>query len=298
MAAPSMQRAPETAAPQRLAHAPDELTAEPLQRLGEGIGKVVYASQHWVVHRGRSDTEILALVVIWKALRKLEYFLPRGFVDRWLSKPSKQIRFLRVLMQGLVALVPRSIWFMTHIGEVWSTYRSRDRRGEALAQQHLTGTPLMPKRITFPPTQVQVSGWPGWLCVCEAVERMESTLHQRLVDLAAAGKFDEVERWLNRLLDLRQSGWRRGLFSVDAHLKNFGVCGDRVVLLDPGGLTDHWSEVESHLCFEEVNSEPHIQLGLGAVLGSRPDIADRFNDRWRAIVNIDHVREYWPDDRM
>ena len=52
------------------------------------------------------------------------------------------------------------------------------------------------------------------------------------------GNFEEIELWLERLLETRQAGWQRGLFSVDAHLKNFGVCGDRIVLLDTGGLTN------------------------------------------------------------
>jgi hypothetical protein len=71
------------------------------------------------------------------------------------------------------------------------------------------------------------------------------------------------------------------------------VTGDRIVLLDPGGLTDNWAEVEGRLSFEEVVSEPHIQLGLGSVLGARPDIAARFNTRWKALVNRSNVSDRW-----
>ncbi len=81
---------------------------------------------------------------------------------------------------------------------------------------------------------------------------------------------------------------------MDPHLKNFGVIGDRVVLIDAGGLTDQWADVESHLCFEDVAAEPHIQLGLGGVLGACPDIAERFNSRWRSIVNAESVKLHWP----
>src|SRR6266404_73587 len=220
--------------PRKLPHAPEELTRGNLRRLGEGIGKVVYASEHWVVKRERSPSEILALIALWKVLRKLEAVLPAKIGERFVQRPAGQIRFLRILMQGLVAVVPRSIWFATHIGEVWSLYRARDARGEHLAQTHLAGTPLVPERVTFPPTRVKVGGWPGWLTICEAAERVEGTLHQRLLDLAKAERFDELEQSLDRFLDLRQAGWRRGLFSIDAHLKNFGVIGDRIVLLDPG----------------------------------------------------------------
>ena len=95
-------------------------------------------------------------------------------------------------------------------------------------------------------------------------------------------KFEEIEEWLDRFLDLRQSGWSRGLFSMDAHLKNFGVCGDRVVLLDTGGLTNRWTEIMDTLAYEEGVTEPHSRLGLGDVLEDRPDIAARFNARWKS----------------
>lgn len=276
---------------QVLSSAPKELTAAPLCRLGEGIGKVVYASDHWVVKRERTASEIIALIVIWRVIRKLGRMLPFGLADRLLQRPSKKIRFLRVVMQGIVLLLPKSIWFMTHIGEVWRQYRSRDLRGEKLAKEHLIGTALIPNRILFPPTRVKVGGWPGWLVVQEAVERMETTLDKRLAELARARRFGELELWLNRFLDLRQKGWQHGLFSVDAHLKNYGVTGDRVVLLDAGGLTDRWQEIESQLSFEESVREPHDKLGLAAALQSRPDIAERFNRRWKATVNRGRVKE-------
>jgi hypothetical protein len=277
-----------------LPHAPDELTGQRLRRLGEGLGKVVYASEHWVVRRERSASEVLSLILIWKMIRRVEHLLPYGLGQRLLAKPSRQIRLLRVAVQPLVLAVPRSVWFMTHAGEMWRLYRSRDVRGETLARRYLGGTPLVPRRIEFPPVRVKVGGWPGWLNVTEATERVEATLHQRLADLARAGDFDEIERWLDRFLELRRAGWRHGLFSMDTHLKNFGVSGDRVVLLDAGGLTDRWTEIESRLSFEQVSTQPHIQLGLGAILGSRPDIARRFDVRWKTTVNIHHVRSHWP----
>jgi hypothetical protein len=273
-----------------LPEAPAELTRTRLKRLGEGIGKVVYASEHWVVSRERSNDEIIALIVLWKLLRKAALVLPAGVGRRLLRRPSRLIRTLRVIMHAVVLVVPRGFWFMTHIGEVWRTYRRRDIRGEALARQRLSGTGLIPERITFPPVHVRVAGWPGWLKVTEATERVEATLDQRLRQLARAGKYDDIELWLDRFLELRQKGWRLGLFSVDAHLQNFGVTGERIVLLDAGGLTNRWAEIEERLDFEEVISEPHIQLGLGPVLGARPDIASRFNRRWKAIVNKEHVR--------
>ncbi len=284
--------------PRVLSHAPAELTRDRLERLGEGIGKVVYASEHWVVKRQRSPSEVIALIVIWKLFRSLAHHLPVRVGHRLLERPSKRLRLLRIFVQAVVLILPRSLWLTTHIGEVLFLYRSRDRRGERLAKTHLAGTGLVPERVTFPPTRVRVGGWPGWLTVCEAVERVEATLHQRLAELARAGRCDDIELWLNRFLELRQAGWQRGLFSVDAHLKNFGVTGDRIVLLDPGGLTDSWTEIESRLTFEEVVSEPHIQLGLGGILGGCPAVATRFNDRWRDIVNAGTVLHHWPDDKI
>jgi hypothetical protein len=139
-----------------------------------------------------------------------------------------------------------------------------------------------------------VGGWPGWLTVSEATERVEATLHQRLTALAQGGRYDQVEIWLERLLDLRRKGWKRGVYSMDAHLKNFGVIGERVVLLDAGGLTDHWEEVEQHLEKVDRAAEPHAELGLGEVLQDAPAVASRFNARWKEAVNAEAVREVWP----
>jgi hypothetical protein len=278
-----------------LDRAQDELTRGRLRRLGEGVGKVVYASEHWVVKRERSPFEVVALILLWKWLRRIERWLPLGLGRRLISRPSLQIRVLRVMTQGILLLVPKSLWWTSHIRQVWRTYYARNLRGEVLAESHLVGTELMPARIEFPPVRVRVGGWPGWLTVSEAEERVEATLDQRLKDLARADKFNELEEWLLRFLSLRPEGWRRGIFSMDAHLKNFGVIGERIVLLDAGGLTNRWQDVERRLEYEEVVSQPHIQLGLGLVLGARPDIASRFDRRWKALVNRQVVGQHWPD---
>ena len=65
--APASQRQREaTREPRVLPHAPEELTRGRLRRIGEGIGKVVYASEQWVVKRERSPFEIVALIVLWR----------------------------------------------------------------------------------------------------------------------------------------------------------------------------------------------------------------------------------------
>lgn len=277
-----------------LPHAPEELTNSRLSRLGEGVGKVVYASEHWVVKRERSPTEVVAIIVLWKLLRKLERVLPGDIGKRLSQRPSRQIRFLRVVVQGCMLVVPKSVWFTTHIAQTWRIYHKRDVRGERLANEILAGTSLVPERVCFPPVRVNVRGWPGWLNVSEATERVEATLHERLTRLAADEDFEQIEQWLDRFLKLRQSGWQRGLFSLDAHLKNFGVCGNHVVLLDTGGLTNRWSEIERKLDSEQEASEPHTRLGLGPILARRPDIAQRFNTRWRQLVSTAGVRDHWP----
>jgi len=273
-----------------LPHAPEELTSGRLVRLGEGIGKVVYASEHWVIKRERGPSEILALIALWRALRRFDQLLPGGHGPRLLERPGQQIRFLRTQFQAVMLAVPKGLWFMTHIGSIWHTYSARAAKGEEIAAAHLEGTALIPMRITFPPTRVRVGSWPGWLMVSEATERVEMTLHDRINDLARGLRFDEIEVWLNRLLEARLAGWQRGVFSLDAHLKNFGVAGDRVVLLDYGGLTTHWPDVENRLAFDD---EPHVQLGLEMTLRDRPDIAERFDAQWRATVNPEVVRACW-----
>lgn len=276
-----------------LRNAPEELITRPLERLGEGIGKVVYASPHWVIKRFRSNSEIIALIVLWRLLRRWERFLPVGLGRHLLQRPSRRIRILRIFTQIMVTIVPKRFWYSTHIGTVWKRYREQDHRGETLARDYLLGTTLVPGHISFPPTYVRIKGWPFRLPVDHATERVEATLHQRLNTLAREERFDEMETWLNRFLDLRQQGWQLGLFSVDAHLKNFGVVEDRVVLLDSGGLTNEWQDVEKKLAVEDVVVEPHIQLGLGPLLGSRPDIAGRFNTRWKSLVSVKGVRSHW-----
>jgi hypothetical protein len=190
-------------------------------------------------------------------------------------------------------VLPRGWWYVEHAREICDTYLHRSARGEALARERLGGTSLVACTISFPTTRVPVRGWPGWISVREATERVEATLDARLDALAREGRFDELERLLDRFLDVRAEGWSRGLFSLDAHLKNFGVVRDRVVLIDPGGLTDEWHEIDQRLSYEEVVTEPHIQLGLGATLAKRPDIADRFNARWKALVNREAVGRLW-----
>ena len=271
--------------PQALTDAPEELVCTRLRRLGEGVGRVVYASQHWVVKRERSPSAIIALILIWKLLRKLAHIMPKRLSDRLLRHPSKVIRLARVLIQPFVSVIPRSIWLMTHAGEVWRIHRTRQRRGRRLARTHLAGTMLIPEKIVFPPTRVRVGGWPGWLVVSEATERVEHTLHHRITALAGLGRWDQVEQWLDRFLECRQAGWRQGVFSADAHLQNFGVIEDRIVLLDTGGLTKSWSEIDKRLRKEEQSPvAPHIRLGLERALVSRPDIAEHFNTRWKTIA--------------
>jgi hypothetical protein len=281
--------------PRALPHAPEDLTRGRLVRLGEGIGKVVYASERWVVKRTRRHSEAVSLILVWKLLRKVDGWLPGGLGRRLLERPGRQIRFLRLLLQPVVLAVPKGIWFTTHIGQLWRTYTSNEARGSTLAGAHLAGTNLIPESITFPPTRLKVGRWPGWLVVSEATERVETTLHERINELARARRFDEIEVWLERFLDLRTAGWQRGVFSLDAHLKNFGVAGERVVLLDAGGLTNRWHDIERRLGVEDDLTDPHIRLGLEMTLRDRPDIAERFDARWRATVNLEAVEAHWPD---
>ncbi len=67
------------------------------------------------------------------------------------------------------------------------------------------------------------------------------------------------------------------------------------MLLDPGGLTNRWEDITERLAFENSVERPHTRLGLARVLASRPDIAARFDARWKATVNLDEVRRHFPD---
>lgn len=273
-----------------LRQAPGELTRGELIRLGEGIGKVAYASEHWVVSCERHPSEIIALILTWKLLRKFDRLVPGAIGRRMLAKPGRQIRALSLLFRLLVLSVPRGVWFTQHARQMWRQYSWHEKRGRKLADAHLAGTTLVPERVMFPPTRVKVGRWPGWLVVSEATERAETTLHERINDLARARRFDEIEMWLTRYLDLRRAVWQHGVFSLDPHLKNFGVTEDRVVLLDVGGLTDMWPEIAERLRRDDELTPPHARLGLDETLRDRPDIADRFDAEWKATVNSPTVR--------
>jgi hypothetical protein len=277
-----------------LPRAPVELMRRPLVRLGEGIGKVVYASDHWVIKRERRPSEILALIAIWKFLRRAERMLPAWLRPRIVPGPGKKMRLLQWAVQLVVLTVPKGIWFTTHIGEYWRWYAKSEARGAMLADKYLAGTSLIPQRVTFPPVRVRVPDWPGWLAVSEATERVETTLDERINELARSLRFDEIDVWLDRLLATRRAGWRLGVFSLDAHLKNFGVLGDRVVLLDTGGLTNRWPDIEARLQTLDEFLSPHALLGLQGTLRDRPDIAEKFDAQWRALVNADEIRRLWP----
>ena len=277
-----------------LRRAPQELMRERLVRLGEGVGKVVYASDHWVVKRERRPSEILALIAVWKFLRRVERLLPAWLKPHIVPDPGKRNRLLLLVFQGVVLSVPKGIWFTTHAGEYWRWYTKLEARGAVLADKYLAGTYLVPQRVTFPPIRVRVNDWPGWLVVSEATERVEMTLHDRINDLARSLRFDEIAMWLDRLLTTRKAGWKLGVFSLDAHLNNFGVLGDRIVLLDTGGLTNRWADIEARLNILDEFLSPHARLGLEDTLRDRPDIAERFDAQWRAVVNADEIRRLWP----
>ena len=221
-----------------LPEAPPEMTTRPLRRIGEGIGRVVYASANWVVKRERSPREVIALIVLWRMLRAIERAFPLGIAKRLMQGPSRQLRLLRMMIEAVVVIIPRTIWFSTHIFPVWRAYHKQSVKGTRLAESRLAGSSLIPCTIEFPPTRVRITGWPGWLVVCKAEERAEGTLLDHLCELAQAGFFNELEEWLDQFLEVRKNGWQHGLFSTDAHLKNFGIIGDRIVLLDSGGLTE------------------------------------------------------------
>jgi hypothetical protein len=237
---------------------------------------------------------MVALILLWKALRQVERLLPGAWGRRLLNQPSRQLRFLRVLVQGVMIVFPRALWYSTHIREMLRLYHRRSVKGERLARIHLAGSNLVPEKISFPPARVRVAGWPGSLLVWEASERAGVTLFDKMARLAKDGRFEEFEEWLERLLEVRQLGWSRGLFSLDAHLKNYGAVGERIVLLDNGGLTNQWPEVERLLQSAESIAQPHVQLGFGPLLAGHPEVAARFDQRWKSTVNRDVVRSLWP----
>ena len=198
-----------------------------------------------------------------------------------------------MIFQAIVLPIPKAVWLATHIGALWRWHSSREVQGQILADAYLAGTALVPGRVLFPPTRVKVRAWPGWLVTSEAAERVDMTLQDRINDLARALRFDDIEVWLRRFLEFRKAGWQHGLLSLDPHLKNYGVIADRVVLIDAGGLTNNWREIEERLGSEEEFDTPHVRLGLEMTLRDRPDIAQRFDELWKATVSLQSIRDRW-----
>ena len=239
-----------------LAQAPAELTQGRLKRLGEGIGKVVSASEHWVGKRERTPSEVVALIV-----------LASGESSGSLGGSCRSVS-AAICSSGLPA--------------------ARSGSPRTFVRSGANPTARAPG----------ASVSPGVLTVSKATERVEAILFDRLAELAAADRFDEFEHWLEQLLLTRHSGWRLGLFSLDAHLKNYGIVQGRVVLIDPGGLTNQLVDIEEKLARERHGMAPHVRLGLEPLLADHPEIAARFDARWRETVHPDVLREVWAKDRL
>jgi len=105
-------------------------------------------------------------------------------------------------------------------------YRLRDLRGTKLAHCAPGRNQLIPERVIFH-GRVKVGGWPGWLTVQEATERVDATLQQRWLNWPARENFEHLETWLDAF-SIFVNRMAAGTFSLDAHLQNFGVCGDRI----------------------------------------------------------------------
>src|SRR5258707_1273074 len=74
----------------RLPHAPQELTAGCLRRLGEGGGKSVQASADWGGKGERTVNEIIAPIVLLKIGRRLAQVIPRMLGKRLIEKHYRQ----------------------------------------------------------------------------------------------------------------------------------------------------------------------------------------------------------------
>ena len=66
------------------------------------------------------------------------------------------------------------------------------------------------------------------------------------------------------------------------------------VLLDAGGLTNDWTDIEKRLDCDDQFGSPHVRLGLEMTLRERPDISQRFDAHWSATVNSETIRRHWP----
>ena len=278
-----------------VSHIPEELTLGTLRRLGEGIGKVVYASEHWVVSRERTPLEMVALIVLWKALRKLERLLPGAWGKTLRDRPSRQIRFLRVLVQGAIVVVPRALWFSSHIRDVLRLYHRRSVRGRETGANSFGRIRTDSGAHRVPPGAR--SHW--------RLARMADGLRgQRTGGFDAPSEDDAAGG----------GGSFRGAGSVARTPARDAPGGMAAGTVFAGRTSEklrhHW---RAHCPFGHGRAdeplggsgkavgggrvqptEPHVRLGLGELLEEHAEIARRFDQRWKDTINTEVVRECWP----
>ena len=121
---------------------------------------------------------------------------------------------------------------------VLRVYRARDRRGEKLARKHLAGEPVwFPNASHFRRRR----SWPGAARVAVRPRGHRARgRYPRPRSRTSQKRGISTKSSAQPIPPYPPERWQLGSFSGGCALKNFGVIGKRIVLLDTGGPTNRW----------------------------------------------------------
>ena len=284
-----------------------EFTGAPLERVGSGFESIVYGSTCWVVKVPRDErglaASLLATVVVGRALRPLRTCggapgnrEPAGAAMAFCRDrrgPTPVARGARGL-PAILIMVPERSWRGSGIERRARWLRARAEECQRLAMRCLDGTPLVPRRVELPPTRIRTARWGRRRTVTTAYQRVDRTLWDEALRCGRLGRVDELDRWLDRFLSFQIMLWRRGvLFAASNPYENHGVLGDRLVLLDHGGLIEDPRTIR--LSLDTVRTRWLEQTRDLYTTARSTASCEPFGQRLSDLLQPSAVRMHWPN---
>ncbi|MBZ0165314.1 MAG: rhomboid family intramembrane serine protease, partial [Candidatus Omnitrophica bacterium] len=288
-----------------------EITAQPLVRIGQGWQKVVYASDNWVVQQ---EWSIAAAATIVKRSRLLNKYIrrfvpnttlaslrnPNTFtVKQFAVKIAKIIVFRAMFftLWSLFKMMPRFVLQRTHSGRAILAHRDEARQAEdILKNSALANSDYIPRRYSIKPTKVRLAGHLFSVTTTQVVERADNTLHDHLAMLVAEGRVEEAKEWLDRFLRMQVMLWEMGLFEYTFQPGNYGVIGQRLVLLDHGEMTNRHDEINVKLARWHDEAYVWTVSSFERAFGpEHQDIVQEYFERMTRLINKEAIEQHWPE---